>query len=73
MTEKVRKPRSDSKMYQLPKDVLDQVNNMLLNENIRRFLIKQGYTYKKKSLHAKEQERPRCAEKTQSMDRNYIT
>lgn len=33
MTEKVRKPRSDSKMYQLPKDVLDQVNNMLLNEN----------------------------------------
>ena len=33
---------------------------------------KQGYTYKKKSLHAKEQDRPRCAEKTQSMDRNYI-
>ena len=28
MTEKVRKPRSDSKMYQLPKDVLDQVNDM---------------------------------------------
>ena len=42
------------------------------NEAVRRFLIKQGYTYKKKSLHAKEQERPRCAEKTQSMDRNYI-
>ncbi|RHB46891.1 DUF3486 family protein [Blautia obeum] len=35
MTEKVRKPRSDSKMYQLPKDVLDQVNNMLLNENMK--------------------------------------
>ena len=32
----------------------------------------QGYIYKKKSLHAKEQDRPRCAEKTQSMDRNYI-
>ena len=42
------------------------------NEAVRRFLIKQGYTYKKKSLHAKEQEPPRCAEKTQSMDRNYI-
>ena len=26
------------------------------NEAVRRFLIKQGYTYKKKSLHAKEQE-----------------
>lgn len=35
MTEKIRKPRSDSKMYQLPKDVLDQVNDMLLNENMK--------------------------------------
>ena len=26
MMEKVRKPRSDSKMYKLPKDVLDQEN-----------------------------------------------
>ena len=42
------------------------------DEAVRRFLIKQGDTYKKKSLHAKEQERPRCAEKTQQMDRNYI-
>lgn len=28
MMEKVRKPRSDSKMYKLPKDVLDQVNDI---------------------------------------------
>lgn len=35
MTEKVRKPRSDSKMYQLPKDALNQVNDMLLNENTK--------------------------------------
>lgn len=35
MTEKIRKPRSDSKMYQLPKDVLNQVNDMLLNENVK--------------------------------------
>ena len=41
------------------------------NEAVRRFLIKQGYTYKKKSLYAKEQERPRCADKTQNMDRKY--
>ena len=33
--EKVRKPRSDSKMYQLPKNVLDQINDMLLNENMK--------------------------------------
>lgn len=35
MTEKIRKPRSDSKMYQLSKDALEQVNNMLLNENMK--------------------------------------
>lgn len=28
MSGKERKPRSDSKMYQLPKDVLDKVNDM---------------------------------------------
>lgn len=33
--EKPRKPRSDSKMYQMPKKVLEQVNNMLLNENMK--------------------------------------
>lgn len=35
MTEKVRKPRSDSKMYQLPKEVLEKVDDMLLNENMK--------------------------------------
>lgn len=35
MMDKIRKPRADSKMYQLPKNVLDQVNNMLLNENMK--------------------------------------
>lgn len=29
------KPRSDSKMYQLPKEVLNQVNEMLLNDNMK--------------------------------------
>ena len=33
--EKARKPRSDSKMYQLPKEVLEQVNTMLVNENMK--------------------------------------
>lgn len=32
---KTRKPRSDSKMYQLPQAVLNQVNDMLLNENMK--------------------------------------
>lgn len=33
--EKTRKPRSDSKMYQLPKEVMNQVNDMLLNDNMK--------------------------------------
>lgn len=32
---KTRKPRSDSKMYQLPKEVMNQVNDMLLNDNMK--------------------------------------
>ena len=35
MMEKVRKPRSDSKMYKLLKDVLDQVTDMLLIKHIK--------------------------------------
>ena len=54
------------------KEIVETLHLPVGDEAVRRFLIKQGYTYKKKSLHAKEQERPRCAEKTQSMDRNYI-
>ena len=54
------------------KKIVETLHLPVGDEAVRRFLIKQGYTYKKKSLHAKEQERPRCAEKTQSMDRNYI-
>ncbi|MFR1369496.1 MAG: phage protein Gp27 family protein [Eisenbergiella massiliensis] len=33
--EKTRKPRADSKMYQLPKEVMNQVNDMLLNDNMK--------------------------------------
>lgn len=35
MSVRTRKPRADSKMYQLPQSVLDQVNDMLLNENMK--------------------------------------
>lgn len=54
------------------KEIVETLHLPVGDEAVRRFLIKQGYTYKKKSLHAKEQDRPRSAEKTQSMDRNYI-
>ncbi|HCT92472.1 MAG TPA: hypothetical protein DF613_14010 [Lachnospiraceae bacterium] len=35
MNDRPRKTRSDSKMYQLPKDVLAQINGMLLDENMK--------------------------------------
>ena len=54
------------------KEIVETLHLPVGSEAVRRFLIKQGYTYKKKSLHAKEQERPRCADKTQQMDRKYI-
>ena len=54
------------------KEIVETLHLPVGDEAVRRFLIKQGYTYKKKSLHVKEQERPRCAEKTQLMHRDYI-
>ena len=51
------------------KEIVEMLHLPVGDEAVRRFLIKQGYTYKKKSLHAKEQEHPRCSEKTQSMDK----
>ena len=45
------------------KEIIESLNLPVGSKAVRRFLIKQGYTYKKKSLHAKEQERPRCQAK----------
>ena len=72
-----RKPILTEKQHQ---DILELVQKqpditmkeIIGSKAVRRFLIKQGYTYKKKSLHAKEQERPRCAGKAQRMDRKHI-
>ena len=52
---KSRKPRSDAKMYQLPKAVLDGVNERLVNYNmsyadIIAWLAEQGYKVSQSSL-----------------------
>ena len=52
---KTRKPRSDAKMYQLPKAVLDGVNERLVNYNmsyadIIAWLAEQGYKVSPSSL-----------------------
>ena len=53
-------------------EIIETLNLPVSIDTVWRFLQQAGYRRKKKSLHASEQERPRCAEKTQSMDRNYI-
>lgn len=41
------------------------------DETIRKAVLKLGYVYKKKSLHASEQERPRCKGQKGDMERTY--
>lgn len=41
------------------------------DETVRKAVLKLGYVYKKKSLHASEQERPRCKGQKGDMERAY--
>lgn len=52
-------------------EIIDRLNLNVCDETVRRFLVKEGYTYKKKSLHAKEQERPRCSREKKVLEREY--
>ena len=54
------------------KEIIESLNLPVGSKAVRRFLIKQGYTYKKKSLHAKEQERPRCPGEAEKLERTYV-
>ena len=39
-------------------EIIDKLDLHVCNETVRKAVIKLGYSYKKKSLHASEQERP---------------
>ena len=39
-------------------EIIDKLGLHVCNETVRKAVIKPGYSYKKKSLHASEQERP---------------
>lgn len=41
------------------------------DETVRKAVLKLGYVYKKKSLHAPERERPRCQGQKGGMERTY--
>ena len=48
---------SRNQISQLMK-IIDKLGLHVCNETVRKAVIKPGYSYKKKSLHASEQERP---------------
>jgi transposase len=41
-------------------EIIEKLNLKLKNEAVRKAVIKMGYVYKKKSVHASERERSRC-------------
>ena len=41
-------------------EIIDTLQLHVSDETVRKTILKLGYVYKKKSLHASEQERPRC-------------
>ena len=45
-------------------EVLEKLQLHVSDETVRKAILKLGYVYKKKSLHASEQERPRCPGQT---------
>lgn len=57
--------RIDSLIQQQPDVTIHEVTETLQlhasDETVRKTTVKLGYIYKKKSLHASEQERPRCS------------
>jgi len=53
-------------------EILEKLQLHVSDETVRKAIIKLGYVYKKKSLHASEQERPRCPAETAGLERTYI-
>ena len=53
-------------------EIVDTLHLTVSIETVRKALLKLGYRRKKKSLHASEQERPRCDGKEKSVERSYI-
>ncbi len=50
-------------------EILEKLQLHVSDETVRKAAIELGYVYKKKSLHASEQERPRCPTKTAGLER----
>jgi len=53
-------------------EILEKLQLHVSDATVRKVIIKLGYVYKKKSIHASEQERPRCPAETAGLERTYI-
>ena len=53
-------------------EIREKLQLQVSDETVRKAVLKLGYVYKKKSLHASEQERPRCQGQKGSMEKTYI-
>lgn len=53
-------------------EIKETLNLPVCEETIRKAVLKLGYVYKKKSLHASEQERPRCTGTESEMERTSV-
>ena len=49
-------------------EIIEKLELKATNETVRKAVIKMGYKYKKKSLHASERERPRCNMEKKKLD-----
>lgn len=53
-------------------EINEKLQLSVSDETVRKTVLKLGYVYKKKSLHASEQERPRCQSQKEAMEKSYI-
>ena len=53
-------------------EIVDRLQLRVSDETVRKAVLKLGYVYKKKSLYASEQERPRCTTEAQRLEKIYV-
>ena len=53
-------------------EIIEKLQLHVSDETVRKAILKLGYVYKKKSLHASEQERLRCSDQSKKLDKTYV-
>ena len=54
------------------REIMEKLQLHVSDETVRKAILKLGYVYKKKPLHASEQERPRCQGEAEKLERTSI-